>query len=145
MPVQEKKHFGQEINLNFSIVLSPSPPGIFLNWIPWAEYPCHWDRNTCPIPSHTFLMSSLENELVAQLCLTLVRLHGCSPLGSSVHGIFQARILEWVATFFSRGSSRPRNRTQVSCTAGRCFTFWATREAQKKEYRQENKKQTIFY
>ena len=41
----------------------------------------------------------------------------CSPPGSSVHGISQARILEWVASSFSRGSSRPRNRTRVSCTA----------------------------
>ena len=49
--------------------------------------------------------------------------------GSSVHGIFQARVLEWIAISFSRGSSRPRNRTRVSRTAGRCFTIWATREA----------------
>ena len=66
---------------------------------------------------------------VAQLCLTL-----CDPMdwslpGSCVHGILQARILEWVAISFSRGSSRPRNWTQVSCTAGRFFTFWTTREA----------------
>ena len=53
-----------------------------------------------------------------------------SPPGSSGHGILQARILEWVAIPFSRGSSRPRNHTQVSCTAGRFFTNWATREAQ---------------
>ena len=53
----------------------------------------------------------------------------CSLPGSSVHGIFQARILEWVAISFSRGSSRPRDGTQVSCIAGRCFTLWATREA----------------
>ena len=48
--------------------------------------------------------------------------------GSSVHGILQARILEWVAISFSRGYSRPRNRTQFSCIAGRHFTIWATRE-----------------
>ena len=52
----------------------------------------------------------------------------CSLPGSSVHGIFQARILEWVAISLSRGSSRPRDGTQVSRTAGRCFTLWATRE-----------------
>ena len=46
----------------------------------------------------------------------------CSPSGSSVHGILQARILEWVAISFSRVSSQPRNRTQVSCIAGRFFT-----------------------
>ena len=42
----------------------------------------------------------------------------CSPLGSSIHGILQARLLEWVAISFSRGSSQPRDRTQVSCIVG---------------------------
>ena len=46
----------------------------------------------------------------------------CSPPGSSVHGILQARILEWVAISFSRGSSRPRDQTQVSYIAGGLFT-----------------------
>ena len=54
----------------------------------------------------------------------------CSPPGSSVHGIVWARILESVAISFSRGSSRPRNRTQISCITGRWFTNWAMREAQ---------------
>ena len=66
--------------------------------------------------------------LVAQLCLTLCDPMDCSPPGSSVHGIFQARILEWVAISFSRGSSRPRDQTRVSHVAGRHFTIWATRE-----------------
>ena len=52
----------------------------------------------------------------------------CSLPGSSVHGIFQARILEWVAISFSRRSSRPRDWTWVSRIAGRHFTIWATRE-----------------
>ena len=53
-----------------------------------------------------------------------------SPPGSSVHsGILQARILKWVSISSSRGSSRPRDWTQVSCTAGSFFTIWATREA----------------
>ena len=55
--------------------------------------------------------------------------HGRSLSGSSVHGIFQARVLEWIAISFSGGSSQPRNRTRVSCIAGKCFTVWATREA----------------
>ena len=55
---------------------------------------------------------------------------GYNSSGSSVHGILQARILEWVAIPFSRGSSRPRDQTQVSCTASAFFTIWATREAQ---------------
>ena len=54
----------------------------------------------------------------------------CSLSGSSVHGIFQARVLEWVVIFSSMGSSWPRDQTQVSRIAGRCFTIWATREAQ---------------
>ena len=53
----------------------------------------------------------------------------CSLQGSSVHGILQARILEWVAIPFSTGSSHPRGWTWVSCTAGRFFIIWATREA----------------
>ena len=48
----------------------------------------------------------------------------------TVHGIPQARILEWAAFLFSRGSSQPRDQTQVSLIAGRFFTSWATREAQ---------------
>ena len=63
-----------------------------------------------------------------QLYLTLCYPMDCSPPGSSVHGIFQARILEWVAISFSRRSSRPRDRNWVSRIVGRCFTFWATRE-----------------
>ena len=51
----------------------------------------------------------------------------CSPPSSSAHGILQARILEWVAISFSRGSSRPRDRTQVSHIAGRHFNLCTTR------------------
>ena len=50
-------------------------------------------------------------------------------MGYTVHGILQARILEWAAFSFSRISSQPRGQTQVSCIAGRFFTSWATREA----------------
>ena len=60
--------------------------------------------------------------LLAQSCLTLCNPMECSPLGSSVHGILQARILEWVAMPSSRGSSQPRDRTQVSYIAGRFLT-----------------------
>ena len=67
--------------------------------------------------------------LFAQLCLTLCDPMDCSPPVSSVHGILQARILEWVAFHFSRASSQPRDWTQVSCIAGGFFTIRATREA----------------
>ena len=66
--------------------------------------------------------------LSAQSCPTLCDPMGCSLLGSSVRGIFQGGIQEWVAISFSRGSSWPRDWTQVSCTAGRFFTVWVTRE-----------------
>ena len=65
---------------------------------------------------------------VAQSCPTLCNPVDCSLPGSSVHAIFQARILEWVAVSFSRGSSQLRDQTQVSCIVGRHFTVWATRE-----------------
>ena len=64
--------------------------------------------------------------LVAQSCLTLWNSVDCSLPASSVCGILQARIVEWVAIPFSRGSSWPRGQTQVSCIAGRFFTIWAT-------------------
>ena len=69
--------------------------------------------------------------LVGQSCPTL-----CDPMnhslpGSSLSmGILQVRMLEWVAISFSRGSFSPSDGTRVSCTAGRFFTMWATREAQ---------------
>ena len=59
--------------------------------------------------------------LVTKLCLTLCDPMDCSLPGSSVHGIFQARILEWLAISFSRGSSWPRDRTHISCITGRFF------------------------
>ena len=62
---------------------------------------------------------------VAQLCPTF-----CDHMDSTVHGILQGRILEWVAFPFSRGSSQPRDSTQVSRIAGGFFTSWATGEAQ---------------
>ena len=60
--------------------------------------------------------------LVAQSCLTLCDPMDCSLPGSSVHGILQARIPEWVAIPFPRGSSWPRDQSQVSCIAGRFFS-----------------------
>ena len=65
--------------------------------------------------------------LVGQSCLILCDPMDCRPPGSSAHGILQARILEWVAMPSSRGSSRPREWTQVSLIAGGFFTVWATR------------------
>ena len=61
---------------------------------------------------------------VTQSCQTL-----CNPIDYTAHGLLQARILEWIAFSFSRGSSPPRDRNQVSSIAGTFFTGWATREA----------------
>ena len=68
---------------------------------------------------------------VAQSCPTLCDPMDCSLPCSSIRGILQARILEWVAIFFSRRSSQPTDQTRVSHIAGRHFTIWATREAKK--------------
>ena len=77
-----------------------------------------------------YLQKLYESESeVTQSCLTLCDPMDCSPPGFSVHGIFPARILEWIAVSFFRGSSQPRNRTRVSCIAGGFFTDWAMREA----------------
>ena len=65
---------------------------------------------------------------VTQSCPTLCDPMGCSPPGSSIHGILQARRLEWGAIPFSSRSSWPRDWTRISCIAGRSFTIWATWE-----------------
>ena len=67
--------------------------------------------------------------LVSQLCLTLCDPMDCSPPGCSDHGILQEKILEWVDIPFSRGSSRPRDWSYVSCIAGGVFTVWSTTES----------------
>ena len=72
---------------------------------------------------------------VTQLCPTLCDPTDCSSPGSSVHGIFQAWILEWVFVSLSRGSSWPRDRTWVSRVVDRRFTVWATREAHNRMYK----------
>ena len=64
-----------------------------------------------------------------QSCLTLCDPMDCSPPGSSLYGILQARILEWIAISSCRGSSQPRDWTQVSHIAGRLFPNWTTRQA----------------
>ena len=95
----------------------------------------HLPRCPCQKPGsaswHTFSMTHVSSLLakevkvkVTQSCPTF-----CDTMDYRVHGILQARTLEWVAFPFSRGSSRPRNQTRVSCIAGGFFTNWVTREA----------------
>ena len=87
-----------------------------------SEKVCDWLISLC--------WWCLENECISCSVLS----DSCDPMGyslsgPSVHGILQARILEWVAIPFSRGSSWPRDRTQFSHITGRFFTVWATRQA----------------
>ena len=79
--------------------------------------------------THTHICYKVK-VLVTQMCLTLCNPRDCSSSGFSVHGILQARILEWVAIPFSRGSSWPRDQTWISCIAGRFLTIWTSRKAQ---------------
>ena len=91
---------------------------------PWVGYPVK--ASTAFIALHVAVLC-----LVAQSCMTLCHSMDCSPPGSSVQGLLQARILEWVAMPSSRGSSQSRDQTQVSHIAGRFFTIWTTREDSK--------------
>ena len=72
----------------------------------------------------TFIYPAISTYMHAQSCQTLCDSMDCSPPGSSVPGIFQAKILDWVAIPFSRGSSQPRGQTQVSCAAGWFFLMF---------------------
>ena len=94
----------------------PLPSAISVTW------------NDLPIFSSPFLQVEVKWSEVTQSCPTLCDSVDCSLPGSSVHGIFQARILEWIAISFSRGSSQPRDRTWVSHIVDRRFTVWAARE-----------------
>ena len=103
----------------------------------WSNLACRqglWKR--CldfDLPSISlFPESESESRSIVSDSLQPHRLYS-SP-GSSVRWVLQARILEWVAFPFSRGSSQPRDQTQVSCIAGGLFTKWATREAQRKYF-----------
>ena len=72
---------------------------------------------------------ALRVHACAQSCPALWDPMDCSPPGSSVHGISQARIPEWVPISFSRGSSQPRDQTQVPCIGRQILYHWATRES----------------
>ena len=97
------------------------------NWKISIDY--HQKQLNVPIVNEILTIKMQERKVkVTQLCLTL-----CDPLnyslpGSSVHGILQARVLDCIAISFSRGSSQPRDQTQVSHIAGEFFTIWVTRE-----------------
>ena len=79
----------------------------------------------CCVP--VIVVENLES-LATQSCPILCDPMDCNLPDCSIHGILQARVLEWVAISFSRGSSQPRDRTLVSHIVGRHFSIWATRE-----------------
>ena len=80
-------------------------------------------------PGASELIWRLKERVYCSVVSNSCDLMDCSPLDSSVHGILQAKLLEWVAILFSRGSSPPRYQTQISCIVGMFFIVWATREA----------------
>ena len=87
------------------------------------------DTITTGVPLHYSFWNLGFMCLVSQLSPNICDPMDCSPPGSHVHGILQARILEWVGMPSSRWSSQPRDQTQVFCIASGFFTIWATRDA----------------
>ena len=126
-------HWGQ--NLVLAIWGEPSlrgdPGESWKQWMRPLEAPVWWGELRVSVADILVGLCIFEVKvLVTQSCLTLFYPMDWSLPGSSVHGILQARILEWVDIPFSRGSFQPRDWTWVSHIAGRFFTIWAPREAQ---------------
>ena len=110
-----------------------------------------WDSKQLGNQVITFVSQPLQGSILYYLSLTLIQRErecvyacvcvlvfsvvsnssDCSPPGSSLHGILQARILEWVAILFSRGSFRPRDQTWLSHVVGRRFTIWKRKSESK--------------
>ena len=92
-----------------------TPPIPLMSWGPSVlSEPSLWELSLSRKPTYYFFFS-VRAWSVTQSCLTLHHSRDYSSLGSSVHGIFQARILEWVAISYSRGSSWPRGQIRISC------------------------------
>ena len=99
----------------------------------------HWQQRSWKLPlglsplggCHLTLPCCDVLCLVTQLCLILCDPMDCSPPGSSVYAVFQARILEWIGISFSRGSSQTRSQIRVSCIAGGFFTTEPLRKPHK--------------
>ena len=111
-------------------LIQPSPLPLPSEFIFYLPLPVSLHSNPLNHAADVALVAGIcLKVLVAQWYLTLCDPMDYSPPGSSVHGIVQARIVEWVAISYSRGPSWPRDQTQVSCIAGRFLTVRATREA----------------
>ena len=112
----------------FALLTMPKPLTVWIT-TNCGKFFKRWEYQTTLSALWEICMQLKKESEVAQSCLTLCDPVDCSLPGSSVHGIVQARILEWVTISFSRGSSQPREWTRVSCTGGTRFNLWATREA----------------
>ena len=127
--VQRSRDFGIRINHMYSIPPSswtslPTPHPSSSSHSPELSFLCYTAGfHQLSILHMVVCVSVCVCLLVTQMCLTVCNPMDCSLSGFSVHGILQARILEWVAISFSERSSRPRDRTQVSYIAGRFFTI----------------------
>ena len=126
-----------------------SPWSLFSFFLSYGQYTGLSTLHLLPCPEFGKLCTSLPqvvlrskhyifpiilSGLVSQSCPTLCDPMDGSLAGSSVHGIFQARILEWVAIFFPRGSCWPRDQTRVSCIGRQILYHWATWEAHRSVY-----------
>ena len=96
-----------------------------LGLFPFSELHCMSLVNNLSFVAFLRKFKRMYKESESWSCLTL-----CLPMDYTVHRTLRVKILEWVAFPFSRGSSQPRDWTQVSCIAGGFFTNWATKEAQ---------------
>ena len=106
----------------------------------------YYDKRNSKIEDNSLFFTShykyIPKSEVAQSCPTLHDRMDCNLPGSSVHGIFQARVLEWVAISFSRGYSWPWDQTRVPRVIDRRFTVWATREV---PYTQKEEPKSVHY
>ena len=115
--------------LQYSLVWSPCCPRDSQESCPtaWFKSISFWHSAFFIVQlSHPYMTTGKTISEVAQSCPTLCDPMDSSLPGSSIHRIFQARVLEWVAISFSRGSSWPRGQTWVFHVAGRHYTIWDT-------------------
>ena len=123
----KKQESSRKTSTSASLTM-PKPLTIWIT-INCGKFWKRWEfQTTLPASWQICVQVNKERE-IAQACPTLWDPMGFSVPGSSVPGIFQARVLEWVAISFSRDSSQPRDQTQVSHIADRRFNLWVTRQA----------------
>ena len=123
-PVPGRFHVPQGNSTRVPQVLRPTCPRACA---PQPEKPQQWAACTPQPESSPQGMTKTECTRECGSCSVVS--DSATPMDCTVHGILQARILQWVAVPFSRGNSQPRDRTQVSRIAGGFFPSWATREA----------------